>query len=219
MIAIPANVGQLMAALAERGHAAYAVGGCVRDSLLEILPGDWDVATSAHPEAVIEIIGGEATGPKYGTVTVRGVQVTTFRREGRYTDHRRPDSVEFIPDLETDLARRDFTVNAMAADRDGGVVDLFGGRDDIKSKIIRAVGDPYRRFNEDALRILRALRFASALDFSVEEQTRAALLEHADTLRYLTKKVTARELEKLRAGPGAERIIQDFKPIFQSVRC
>ncbi|MCL1806307.1 MAG: hypothetical protein FWG31_01220 [Oscillospiraceae bacterium] len=211
MLIIPDHVKTVMAALDERGHNAYAVGGCIRDSLLGIIPGDWDIASPALPEEVLEMFpGSEATGLKYGTVTVQGIQVTTFRREGNYSDHRRPDSVEFVQDLATDLTRRDFTVNAMAADSCGAIVDLFGGRDDLQAKRIRTVGDPDRRFFEDALRILRALRFASVLDFTIEDETRAALIKHADTLRYLTKTVINREVEKLRAGKGAERIVREY---------
>ncbi|MDR0324529.1 MAG: hypothetical protein LBI19_00355 [Oscillospiraceae bacterium] len=206
-----------MAALVQRGHKAYAVGGCIRDSLLGVPPGDWDIATSALPQEVLDCLGGEATGLKYGTVTVQGVQVTTFRREGAYSDHRRPDKVEFVGDLETDLARRDFTVNAMAVGMNGTLIDLFDGQEDLTKKLIRAVGNPHIRFMEDALRILRALRFASVLDFALEEETRAALLSSIDTLRFLTKKVTAREVEKLRAGMGAERIMREYAPLIPAL--
>jgi tRNA nucleotidyltransferase (CCA-adding enzyme) len=203
-----------MAALSQRGHEAYIVGGCVRDSLLNTIPGDWDIATSATPDTVLSLLGGEATGLRYGTVTVPAgtsdVQVTTYRREGPYKDHRRPDYVEFVTDLKTDLARRDFTVNAMAAGMDGGVTDPFGGRGDLKNKLIRCVGDPDGRFYEDALRILRALRFASVLDFHIEDQTRDALLKHADTLRFLTKKKKSEEIGKLRRGAGAERVVAEY---------
>ncbi|MCL2002532.1 MAG: hypothetical protein FWG72_00815 [Oscillospiraceae bacterium] len=194
MLILPDDVRTLMTALAERGHSVYAVGGCVRDSLLGRVPGDWDIATSARPRELLSIIGGEATGGKYGTVTARGVQVTPFRRESGYSDHRRPDKVEFVSDLETDLARRDFTVNALCADIDGGIVDLVGGRDDLGQKIIRCIGDPFTRFEEDALRILRALRFCAVLGFTMEERTRAALMAHMDTLQFLSKKVILHEL-------------------------
>jgi tRNA nucleotidyltransferase (CCA-adding enzyme) len=197
MIVIPAGINTLMTALDRRGHSVYAVGGCVRDSLLGRAPGDWDCATSALPDEIRGVLGGEITGGKYGTVTVEGVQFTPFRREGKYTDHRRPDFVEFVPDLETDLQRRDFTINAMAADIGGRITDPFGGQVDLKDKIIRCVGDPFTRFEEDALRILRALRFAHMLGFSIENETRRAMVAHAGTLSHLTKKVIIDEAIRL----------------------
>jgi tRNA nucleotidyltransferase (CCA-adding enzyme) len=139
-------------------------------------------------------LGGEPTGGKYGTVTVGGVQITPFRRESGYTDHRRPDRVEFVKDLSADLARRDFSINAMAMDAGGRVIDPFGGREDLRGKIIRCVGDPFARMEEDALRILRALRFSITLGFTIEEETRKAMAAHAATLDYLTKKVIINEL-------------------------
>jgi tRNA nucleotidyltransferase (CCA-adding enzyme) len=200
MLILPDHIQRLIAALAERGVEAYAVGGCVRDSLLGLAPSDWDIAASAKPEIIIKILGGELTGGKCGTVTVEGIQVTPFRREGGYTDHRRPGWVEFTADLETDLARRDFTVNAMAAGLSGSVIDPFGGQDDLRSKLIRCVGDPFTRFEEDALRILRAVRFCAALDFSLEENTRTALMEKLGTLDKLSKKVILDETGKLIAA-------------------
>jgi tRNA nucleotidyltransferase (CCA-adding enzyme) len=200
-----------MTALIERGHSVYAVGGCVRDSLLGRDPADRDLASSALPEEIFNALGGEITGGKYGTVTVQGIEITPFRREGKYTDHRRPDFIEFVTDLKTDLSRRDFTVNAMAVGIDGRVTDIFNGLGDLERKLIRTVGDPKLRFEEDALRILRALRFAAVLDFEIEEETFLALSEYAHTLRFLTKTVIRREMDKLRAGIAAERILSKME--------
>ncbi len=163
---IESDIEVLLAALEKRGHAAFAVGGCVRDSLLGIAPRDWDVATSAQPDQVLEALNqpmlADMAGLRYGVVTVntglREVQVAAFRRELGYSDHRRPDKVEFVPDLSVDLERRDFTVNAMAADKDGNITDPFDGQGDLERRLIRCVGNPFRRFEEDALRILRAVR-------------------------------------------------------------
>ena len=158
----------LLDALHGAGHAAYAVGGCVRDSLLGLDPHDWDLCTSARPEQVMALFGEEKcipTGLQHGTVTVkqggRLYETTTFRTEGAYSDGRHPDAVCFVPDVREDLARRDFTINAMAYSAEEGLIDPFGGRDDLAAHLVRAVGEPERRFEEDALRILRLYRFAA----------------------------------------------------------
>ena len=180
---------QLLDLLEQAGYRAYAVGGCVRDTLLGRTPGDWDVTTAARPEQVLTLFDGYAipTGLKHGTVTVRAgemhIEVTTFRADGTYTDHRRPDQVFFSDRLEEDLCRRDLTVNAMAMDLRGHITDLYGGREDLEAGILRCVGEPERRFEEDALRILRTLRFAAVLGFSVEPRTDAALRVKAPLLR------------------------------------
>ena len=159
------------------GFQAYFVGGCVRDTLLGREPGDWDIASSARPEQIMDIFGADAipTGCKHGTVTVRSggetFEVTTFRTDGQYTDGRHPDRVTFADAIEEDLARRDFTINAMAMNKDGRIIDLYDGAGDLKRGIIRCVGDAGTRFWEDALRILRALRFASTLGFTIEPST------------------------------------------------
>ena len=158
----------VLARLEDAGHAAYAVGGCVRDLLRGAVPHDWDVTTSARPEEVMALFPGRCipTGLPHGTVTVRenhqSIEVTTFRADGPYDDGRHPRSVTFSTRIEDDLARRDFTVNAMALDRRGTLVDVFGGREDLARGVIRCVGEPDRRFGEDALRVMRALRFAAA---------------------------------------------------------
>ena len=173
---IPEEVKNVMTRLETAGYQAWCVGGAVRDLLLGRTPGDWDVTTNALPETVLELFAPRAlpTGLKHGTVTVgggRGVEVTTFRRDGDYLDHRHPERVEFTGSLTEDLARRDFTVNAMAMDLRGGLADPWGGRADLAAGVLRAVGMPEARFGEDALRILRGLRFAARLGFAVEAET------------------------------------------------
>ena len=180
----------LLDTLHAAGYAAYAVGGCVRDSLLGRTAHDWDLCTSALPQQVMELFGTEQcipTGLQHGTVTIKyGGQLyetTTFRTEGSYTDGRHPDEVQFVPDVREDLARRDFTINAMAYNEVEGLVDPFGGQKDLQNGLLRAVGEPQQRFTEDALRILRTLRFAAVLGFSVEPRTDAALRMKAPLLR------------------------------------
>ena len=187
-----------------KGHAAYAVGGCVRDALLGRNPNDWDVCTDAAPERVIEIFGAEnciPTGIRHGTVTVRAqgmsVEVTTLRTEGTYSDGRHPDSVAFVGDVREDLARRDFTVNAMAYCNEEGLIDPFGGQADLERGILRAVGDPYERFSEDALRILRLFRFGAKLGFVLEEKTCRAALALKDNLCRVSVERVFSELGKL----------------------
>ena len=202
------------------GFEAYLVGGCVRDALLGREPGDWDVTTSALPEQTEAVFAGERiieTGLKHGTVTVLleglPLEITTFRTEAGYSDHRHPDSVAFTRSLEEDLARRDFTINAMAQNQSGELADPFGGQDDLNNHIIRCVGDPYARFNEDALRILRALRFASQLDFAIDPATAAAALALKDTLELVSRERIAVELTKLLCGPAVRRIVTKYWPI------
>ena len=175
---LPRTVSELIARLEQAGFSAYAVGGCVRDTLLSLRPNDWDLCTSARPEEMLKVFRGERvveTGLKHGTLTVIvdhvPYEITTFRTDGSYTDHRHPDSVTFVDEVAGDLARRDFTVNAMAYSPHTGLVDLFGGQEDLSRRVIRCVGVPRERFGEDALRILRALRFASVFDFSIDPVT------------------------------------------------
>ena len=179
-IQIPAAAQEIVEKLCEHGYEAYLVGGCVRDMLLGREPGDWDITTSAKPEEVKAVFRRTVdTGIKHGTVTVmmgkEGYEVTTFRIDGDYTDGRHPDSVTFTPDLIEDLKRRDFTINAMAYNRDRGLVDAFGGRKDLEDGVIRCVGAAEERFTEDALRILRAIRFSAQLGFEIEEHTENAI--------------------------------------------
>ena len=217
---MPKNVDTAINLLQSAGFEAYAVGGCVRDSLLGKTPNDWDITTSAKPEDMKSVFVNFHcidTGIKHGTVTVvidgEPLEITTFRLDGEYEDNRHPKSVTFTSNLGADLGRRDFTVNAMAYSKKTGTVDLFGGQNDLKNKIIRCVGDPDRRFNEDALRILRALRFASALDFEIEEKTAQSLLKNRALLGNISEERIAKELLKLVCGKGAKRILTDFAPV------
>ena len=217
---MPKNVDTAINLLQSAGFEAYAVGGCVRDSLLGKTPNDWDITTSAKPEDMKSVFADFHcidTGIKHGTVTVvidgEPLEITTFRLDGEYEDNRHPKSVTFTSNLGADLGRRDFTVNAMAYSKMTGTVDLFGGHNDLKNGIIRCVGDPDRRFNEDALRILRALRFASALDFEIEEKTAQSLLKNRALLGNISEERIAKELLKLVCGKGAKRILTDFAPV------
>ena len=199
----------LLTRLYAAGHAAYAVGGCVRDSLLGQTPHDWDLCTSATPEQVLELFG-EAhcipTGLQHGTVTVKHggelYEITTFRTEGAYSDGRHPDHVAFVPDVKEDLARRDFTINAMAYNAEEGLIDPFGGQSDLAAGIVRAVGEPQRRFEEDALRILRLYRFAARFGFAIDPatgQAARALCRHLDCV---SEERIAEELSRLLAAPA-----------------
>ena len=206
---IPAGVGGCLDTLRRTGHAAYPVGGCVRDLLLGRTPGDWDVCTDARPERVMELFPRTVpTGLKHGTVTVRTedgpVEVTTFRREAGYADGRHPDAVDFDATLAEDLARRDFTVNAMALDENGMVIDRYGGQMDLFRSVIRCVGDPDRRFAEDALRMLRAVRFAAQLGFSIEKGTLDAIRRSARRAEKLSGERIKAELEKILLSPRPE---------------
>ena len=198
----------LLDALHGAGHAAYAVGGCVRDSLLGLAPHDWDLCTSARPEQVMALFGEEKcipTGLQHGTVTVkqggRLYETTTFRTEGAYSDGRHPDVVCFVPDVREDLARRDFTINAMAYSAEEGLIDPFGGRDDLAAHLVRAVGEPERRFEEDALRILRLYRFAARFGFAIDPATGAAARALGPHLDCVSAERIQEELLKLLAAP------------------
>ena len=198
----------LLDALHGAGHAAYAVGGCVRDSLLGLDPHDWDLCTSARPEQVMALFGEEKcipTGLQHGTVTVkqggRLYETTTFRTEGAYSDGRHPDAVCFVPDVREDLARRDFTINAMAYSAEEGLIDPFGGRDDLTAHLVRAVGEPEHRFEEDALRILRLYRFAARFGFAIDPATGAAARALGPHLDCVSAERIQEELLKLLAAP------------------
>lgn len=202
----PAPVLACTAALRAAGHEAYPVGGCVRDLLLGRTPGDWDIATSAKPEETMALFSRTLpTGLRHGTVTVllgdMALEVTTFRRESGYSDGRHPDSVTFDAGLTDDLSRRDFTMNAMALAEDGALLDPFGGRQDLAARLIRCVGDPDRRFREDGLRLLRAVRFAAQLDFTLEPGTAAALEGNAGGLEQVSGERIKAELEKILLSP------------------
>ena len=198
----------LLDALHAAGYAAYAVGGCVRDSLLGRTAHDWDLCTSALPQQVMELFGTEQcipTGLQHGTVTIKyGGQLyetTTFRTEGSYTDGRHPDAVRFVPDVREDLARRDFTINAMAYNEAEGLVDPFGGQADLQNGLLRAVGEPQQRFTEDALRILRLYRFAARFGFALDAATARAARQLAPHLDCISAERIQEELAKLLAAP------------------
>lgn len=198
----PKYVRTVLVTLQSRGHLAYLVGGCVRDMLLGVHPQDWDVCTSAMPEQVTELFPKcITTGIRHGTVTVcinsRHVEVTTFRSDGSYLDHRHPDAVSFVGDLNADLSRRDFTMNAIALPPDGLLADPFGGVQDISDRIIRCVGVPEQRFEEDALRMFRALRFSARLGFDIEAQTMSAIAAKAPLAASLAAERVRDETEKL----------------------
>lgn len=201
---IPSQIEYMLKKLGDNGYEAYLVGGCVRDFLLGKTPDDYDITTSALPEETMKVFCGDRvipTGLKHGTVTVlyggASAEVTTYRTETTYSDGRHPDKVEFSLNIRDDLCRRDFTVNAMAMDLDGNIVDLYGGREDLENKVIRAVGNPTERFCEDALRILRAFRFASKLGFDIENETLSAATALAPRLSLVSRERIFAELEKL----------------------
>ena len=217
---IPAFAAGILRTLETAGYEAYCVGGCVRDALLGRMPEDWDIATAARPEETLALFGPDAlpTGLRHGTVTIRrpggSAEVTTFRRDGDYTDHRRPESVTFTASLEEDLARRDFTVNAMAFSLRGELRDPFGGREDLEERRIRCVGEPARRFGEDALRILRGLRFAAVLDFTIEPETAAALSSARGDLAAIAPERILTELRKLLLSPRPSAVLRTFPEVF-----
>ena len=211
-IQLPYEVEWVIGKIRDAGYEAFAVGGCVRDTLLGRTPEDWDVTTSARPEAVKAIFERTVdTGLQHGTVTVlknrKGYEVTTYRIDGEYHDGRHPDSVEFTPNLREDLKRRDFTINAMAYSHETGIVDEFGGMEDLKAGIVRCVGRPEDRFTEDALRLLRALRFSAQLGFEIEESTYAAIKTIAPNLAKVSKERVQAELTKLLLSAHPERIL------------
>ena len=211
-IQLPYEVEWVIGKIRDAGYEAFAVGGCVRDTLLGRTPEDWDVTTSARPEAVKAIFERTVdTGLQHGTVTVlknrKGYEVTTYRIDGEYHDGRHPDSVEFTPNLLEDLKRRDLTINAMAYSHETGIVDEFGGMEDLKAGIVRCVGRPEDRFTEDALRLLRALRFSAQLGFEIEESTYAAIKTIAPNLAKVSKERVQAELTKLLLSAHPERIL------------
>lgn len=205
-LSIPQEVKTIAEALKKNGHAAYLVGGCLRDLLLKRTPKDWDVATDATPNEVQQLFPESVYENTFGTVgiktesedpTLKIVEVTTFRIEGKYTDLRHPDEVKFAKTIKEDLARRDFTVNAIAAGLDGKLVDPYGGETDLKKKTIRTVGDAAKRFEEDALRLMRAVRLAAELGFEIEEATKKAVVHHAGLLEAIAKERIRDEFVKL----------------------
>lgn len=221
---LPKDVENLINRLQSAGYEAYAVGGCVRDTLLGKTPCDWDICTSALPWETLQIFKDMRvieTGLKHGTVTVivRHIpyEITTFRIDGEYLDSRRPENVSFVRDIKEDLSRRDFTVNAMAYNPQKGIVDLFCGQQDLQKGLIRAVGDAEKRFAEDALRIMRALRFAGVYDFEIEKTTAKALNKNAPLLRNIAKERIFAEFKKLLDSCGGEKILLSFPEVIQEI--
>lgn len=217
---VPADVREVLDRFAGAGYEAYCVGGCVRDALLGKEPHDWDLCTSSRPEETLALFSDHRcieTGLRHGTVTVltdlRPLEITTYRVDGVYTDHRRPGEVRFSSSLREDCARRDFTVNAMAYSPADGVCDFFGGQEDLASGVIRCVGDPRARFEEDALRILRALRFASVLGFRIDEETSLALHEKKELLSFIARERITAEMTRLLGGNGAAEILCAFSDV------
>lgn len=210
---IPEKAEKIIRELMAHGFEAYAVGGCVRDSILGREPGDWDITTSARPEQVKQIFHRTVdTGIEHGTVTVLidkdAYEVTTYRVDGEYEDHRHPKEVTFTASLEEDLKRRDFTINAMAYNPETGLVDIFEGMQDLERKVIRCVGDSRERFDEDALRILRAIRFSAQLGFEIDEATKNAMTEKAETLKDVSAERIRVELVKLITSAHPEKIAE-----------
>lgn len=215
---IPIHIERTLKKLNQNGYQAYIVGGCVRDFLLGKEPSDYDICTDAKPEAVMAVFEHAIpTGIKHGTVTVideEPIEITTFRTEGNYPDHRHPDTVTFVSDVKEDLARRDFTINAMAYHPDIGLVDPFGGQDDLNNRMIRCVGDPSKRFEEDALRMIRAHRFAAKLHFTIEENTQKAIDANAHWIsRVAVERLYKELIEILRYDPyQIEKMTDLWKP-------
>ena len=221
---LPEPIKKAMSIMQEKGYECYIVGGCVRDFLMGKIPHDFDITTNALPEETKNCFSGFRvieTGIKHGTVTVlidrEPIEITTYRIDGKYTDNRHPESVEFTSDLKEDLSRRDFTVNALAYNGKDEICDLFSGREDLKNSVIRCVGDPDKRFNEDGLRILRALRFSSVLDFTIEENTAKSIRENKELLKNISKERILTELSKLVTGKRAERVLLDFREVFEVI--
>lgn len=221
---IPAGVLRVLEILENAGYEAWLVGGCVRDSLNGVVPKDYDVTTNALTEEVISAFEGFrviGTGLKHGTVTVLSggmpVEVTTYRVDGLYSDGRHPDSVSFASDIRSDLSRRDFTVNAMAYSPERGYIDLFGGMSDLESGLIRCVGNPERRFGEDALRILRAMRFASVLGFDIETETAAAIHRCRGLLQRIAVERITQELLRLLCGINAGNVLRQYSDVIGEI--
>lgn len=220
-IQMPDNVRFILNKLEENNFDAYIVGGCVRDSLIGKTPNDWDICTNALPQDILRVFDGFNTfdaGIKHGTVSLvlekEVYEITTFRIDGEYSDNRHPESVEFTDDIVKDLSRRDFTVNALAYNEKKGLVDPFGGVEDLKFKAIRCVGEPVKRFEEDALRVMRALRFAAVYDMPIEKETARAIFKSAPLLHNIAVERITEEFNKLVCGVNCEYILRRFRDVF-----
>ena len=223
-IQLPAPVKYAMKTLTRAGHQAYLVGGSVRDVLLGKEPHDYDLTTSALPEEMLELFSRDkvlTNGMKHGTVTLikygTAIEITTFRIDGEYSDGRHPDDIEFTGNLYEDVNRRDFTINALCWNPEVGLIDYADGEEDIKNRVVRCVGDPDRRFAEDGLRILRGLRFSSALDFEIDPMTAESAIHNKDNLSGIAVERILTELKKLLVGPRAEQVLLQFRPIFDKI--
>lgn len=219
-IVLPKNVKKIIDILNKNNFEAFIVGGCVRDSIIGLTPHDWDICTNAKPEEIKKCFANFNTfdsGIKHGTISIvidsEVYEVTTYRIDGTYSDNRRPDSVTFTSDIAKDLARRDFTINAMAYNEQCGLIDPYGGREDLSDKIIRCVGNPDFRFNEDALRIIRALRFASVYDFVIENEISKSICKNAGLLKNIAVERISVEFNKLLCGNGAEEILNNYRDV------
>ena len=224
MISVPEHALTVVERLEQYGYEAYVVGGCVRDSLLGRTPKDWDVCTNALPEEVLRVFRRFhviKTGLKHGTVTVmvnrEPVEVTTYRIDGEYTDNRHPDQVQFVSQVEADLARRDFTINAMAYSPTRGLVDAFGGQEDLAARQIRCVGEPDARFNEDGLRLMRALRFAARYNFDIERETAYAIHRNRHLLENVSAERIFSELKGILVGEGVLGMMLAFPDVFTTI--
>lgn len=220
-ISIPEKVNELLIELNRNGFEAFIVGGCVRDSILGKTPHDWDICTNAKPDEIKECLTKYHTidtGIKHGTVSVEIdkeiFEITTYRIDGEYSDNRHPKNVDFTTNIIDDLARRDFTINAIAYNDEKGIVDPYHGCEDLKLGTIRCVGEPEKRFREDALRIIRALRFASVYSFRIDSSTAQAILDNRKLLNNVSAERIACELNRLVCGDGAEKILNDFRSVF-----
>ena len=219
IISLPTNVNKIIDTLYNAGYEAYAVGGCIRDSILSKNPYDWDITTNARPEEVKKLFPKTLdTGIKHGTVSIlfkennqfKSYEVTTYRCDGLYSDGRHPDDVTFVNNLHEDLARRDFTINAIAYNEKAGIVDDFSGISDLENKIVRAVGDPLSRFKEDALRMMRAIRFSAQLSFEIDKKTYDAIITLAENLSHVSKERIAVELIKVLLSDNPEKVYLFF---------
>ncbi len=221
---IPEQIAEILAKLEAAGFEAYVVGGCVRDGIMGKTAHDYDITTSAEPRETERVFADcrvVETGIKHGTVTVLykglSVEITTFRVDGDYPDGRHPSEIAFSKNIKDDLARRDFTMNAIAYSPKRGIIDPFGGESDIKARVIRCVGEPEKRFSEDALRVLRALRFSSELGFSIDDKTSEALFAKKDTLEKVSKERTFSELKRLLCGDNVKNVLIEYREVFAEI--
>ena len=221
---IPLHIRNVLEILYKNGYEGYLVGGCVRDALMGIEPHDFDLTTNATPDEMLKVFKGMRiieTGLKHGTVTVvsegENVEITTYRIDGTYLDNRRPESVSFTRNLKEDLSRRDFTVNALAYNHKDGIVDMFDSQTDLKEKIIRCVGDPDKRFSEDGLRIMRALRFSSCLSFEIHADTANSVHKNKHLLSNISSERIYAELKKLVSGKNADSVLTEYSDVFFTI--